>query len=132
MDVSGLENKHHRTLSEAVLTRGVVDAITYAVNHPGVVYEFGSDEYSHLMDMFQDWIPHELINHNQWWIGHYWSSGHKCNECQQLVSLFRCDELTVDQRLEAASQRNFLDHAPCCSARKISSFDGVRVCLSFC
>lgn len=52
MDGSRSENKHPQTLNEAVLTRGVIDAIAYAANHPGVVCEFGSDEYTG-----HDWVP---------------------------------------------------------------------------
>ena len=123
-------SRHPQALFEAVLTKGVIDAIAYAINHPGVVADIGCDEYSHLMDAFQDWIPRALIDHNQWWIGHYWSSARTCSECRELVHLFRDDALTPDQRLMAAGQRNFLDHGADCSARKASSFSGVRVCLS--
>jgi hypothetical protein len=122
---------HPDNIENALLTPGGIAAIAYAINHPGIVGVPGTDEYNNLMDLFQDWIPYELIDCSQWWIGHYWSSGHRCNECRQLVELFRCDELTPDQRLQAASLRSVSDHAPDCSARKISSFEGVRVCLSF-
>jgi len=37
MNKSVLVGEHPKTMSEAVLTRGVIDAITYEVNHPGVV-----------------------------------------------------------------------------------------------
>jgi hypothetical protein len=128
--MTGNPNKHPETLEEDVLTKGVIEAIAYAINHPGVVAEVGSDEYNHLMDMFQDWIPPELIDHSQWWIGHYWSSGHKCIECQEMVRLFRCDGLTLDQRLKEAASHNPLLLVPGCNGRNKSSFDGVKICLS--
>lgn len=135
-DEAGAYNKRHQMLeegrlSDAVLTPGVIAAIAYAVNHPGVVVERDSAEYSDLMDMFQDWIPFELIDCNQWWFGHYWSSGHSCKKCQEIVHLFRYGVPGQDQRLEAIYQSMTSDHAPDCNARNVSTFDGLRVCLSF-
>lgn len=111
-------NQHPKTLVEAVLTKGVIDAISYAVNNPGVVCNEGSAEFNHLMDMFQDWIPHALIDHSQWWICHYWSSGHTCSECQRLVSLFQYGEHTDGRRLRAECLSKISDHALSCSWRK--------------
>lgn len=119
-----------KTLEQAVRTKGVIDAIAYAVNHPGVVADTGTDEYSDLMNLFQDWIPHQLIDCNQWWIGHYWSSGHTCSKCRELVQLFRCDERELDQRLEVAIQSMTSGHAPYCNVRSTCSFEGVKICLT--
>lgn len=130
IDPTGQSNPHPKTLEEAVLTRGVVDAITYAINHRGVVAEVGSDEYAQLMDFYQDWIPRELIDCNQWWLGHYWSSGHTCSKCHEVVNWFRCGVQDLDQRLLEAAQSMTSGHAPDCSARNVTSFDGVKVCLS--
>ena len=119
-----------KTLEEAVRTKGVIDAIAYAVNHPGVVAGIGTDEYNDLMNLFQDWIPHELIDCNQWWICHYWSSGHTCSKCRELVQLFQCDEQEWDQRLKVAIQSMTSGHAPFCSVRSTCSFEGLKVSLT--
>lgn len=119
-----------KTLEEAVRTKGVIDAIAYAINHPGVVADVGTDEYNDLLNLFQDWIPFELIDCNQWWLGHYWSSGHTCSKCRELVHWFRCDEQGLDQRLEEAIRNMTSGHAPGCNVRNTCTFDGVKICLA--
>jgi hypothetical protein len=126
----GSQNKHPRTLAEAVFTKGVVDAIAYAINHPGVVADLGSDEYNHLMDVFQDFIPQELIDHNQWWSCHYLSNGRKCNGCLEIAKTPPCDEPEEVAHLLTNAQCMISHHAADCSVRNGSTFEGLMVCES--
>jgi hypothetical protein len=126
----GSQNKHPRTLEEATLTKGVVDAIAYAINHPGVVADLGSEEYNHLMDMFQDFIPQELIDHNQWWSCHYLSNGHKCSKCHEIAQVSPSDEPDAAANLYATLRNLISGHADACSLHNGCTFEGLIVCLT--
>lgn len=126
----GSQNRHPRTLEEAVLTKGVVAAIAYAINHPGVVVDLGSEDYNALMDVFQDFLPLALIDHSQWWPCHYLSNGHRCNGCLEIAKAPPCDGPYAVDRLLTSARNRILEHAPDCSVRSGSTFEGLRVCES--
>jgi len=127
---NGKQNKHPKTLEQAVLTKGVIGAIAYAVNHPGTVADLGSDEYHQLMDMFQDWVPFKLIDHNQWWSCHYLSSGRRCSKCFEIARLSPCDGQDEVRHLQARVRNMILGHADDCSVRNGCTFEGLMVCLT--
>lgn len=121
--------KPRREFKNAVLSTGGIKAITYAANHPEI-FDGDWDSYHEVMDIFQDHIPHNLIDCNQWWFGHYWSSGRKCNKCLEVSRLFPCDEPVSDQRFEAITQNMISGHDQDCSARNVHSFYGLKVCVT--
>ena len=130
LNADGSGSLHPRTLADAVLTRGVAAAIAYAINHPGVVADLWSEDYNALMDVFQDFIPLELIHHSQWWSCHYLSNGRRCNGCVEIAMAPPCDGFAAVDRLLTSARHRLLDHAPDCSVRSGSTFEGLRVCES--
>ena len=113
----------------SLLKPGIVKAITFAANNRDAA-QLTDEEYSDVMDVFQDFIPEHLIDPNQWWFGHYWSSGHTCSKCREISQAFPCDAPVTDQQLEAIAQHMTQGHAPDCSARTAYAFSGLKVCIA--
>ncbi len=106
-----------QNLQDAVFTKGVAQAIAYALNHPGVVASLGSDEYCDLMTLFQDYIPQHLIDPTQWWSCHYLYSGRTCSKCLEIAHLSPCDEPAQAHHLLTIVQNMSSGHAADCSVR---------------
>lgn len=113
----------------SLLKPGVVKAITFAANNCEAV-QLTESEYCDVMDVFQDFIPERLIDPNQWWFGHYWSSGHTCSKCREISQRFPCDAPMTDQQFEASAQHMTQGHDPSCSAHNVHSFSGLKVCMA--
>lgn len=121
--------KPRKEFKAAMLSEGVVKSITYAANNPHI-FDGDMDSYHDVMDVFQDHIPYELIDCNQWWFSHYLSSGRKCNKCLEIAHLFPCDEQVSDRHFESMTQNMILGHDPSCSAHNVHSFVGLKVCMA--
>lgn len=119
-----------KTMSHlALLKPGIVKAITFAANNSTAV-QLTDDEYADVMDVFQDLIPERLIDPNQWWFGHYWSSGHTCSKCREISHLFPCDEPVSDQSFDSTVESMKQGHEPDCNARTAHEFSGLKVCIA--
>jgi len=127
MNNEGLQAR--RAFKVQMLSLGGIKAITYAANHPEI-FERDQEAYSDVMDIFQDHIPYQLIDCNQWWFGHYWSSGRTCSKCREIAQMFPCNEPVSDQHFEAMTQRMTAGHDPSCSAHNVHSFFGLKVCVT--
>jgi len=124
--MGNLMSVRKKPFSQAILTAGVIKAITFAANNPTQAGIHSEAEYNHIMDVFQDHIPHTLIDPNQWWFCHYLSSGRTCNKCLEISALSQCDAPTLGQHLKAMSRNKTSGHDPSCSARNAHSFLGLR------
>ncbi|HSX49916.1 MAG TPA: hypothetical protein VLF09_03100 [Cellvibrio sp.] len=111
------------------LMGGLVASLAYAANNPGAVAELGTPLYASIMDTFQA-LDHSIVPCSQWWISHYWSSGHKCSKCREVADLFPRGEPMTAQRFEAITQNIATHHDPSCSFHSECTYQGLRVCLT--